>query len=52
VVSLESACLRGKCDAGPRLGYEFVQRVAQVMCGRLLATRVRLLDRLREPGTG
>ena len=23
VVSLESACLRGKYDAGPRLGYEF-----------------------------
>ena len=44
VVSLESACLRGKCDANPRLGYEFVQRVAQVMSSRLLATRVRLLD--------
>ena len=44
VVSLESACLRGKCDADPRLGYEFVQRVAQVMSHRLLAARVRLLD--------
>lgn len=44
VVCLESACLRGKCDADPRLGYEFVQRVAQVMYDRLLAARVRLLD--------
>jgi CRP/FNR family transcriptional regulator, cyclic AMP receptor protein len=44
VVSLESACLRGKCDADPRLGYELVQRVAQVMSDRLPATRVRLLD--------
>ncbi len=44
VVSLESACLRGKCDADPRLGYELVQRVAQVMSDRLLATRIRLLD--------
>jgi CRP/FNR family transcriptional regulator, cyclic AMP receptor protein len=44
VVSLESACLRGKCDADPRMGYELVQRVAQVMSDRPLATRVRLLD--------
>ncbi len=44
VVSLESACLRGKQDANPRLGYEFAQRVAQVMSYRLMATRVRLLD--------
>jgi CRP/FNR family cyclic AMP-dependent transcriptional regulator len=26
VVSLDSACLRGKCEAGPRLGHEFMQR--------------------------
>jgi CRP/FNR family transcriptional regulator, cyclic AMP receptor protein len=44
VVSLESSCLRGKCDADPRLGYELVQRVAQSMSDRLLATRLRLLD--------
>ena len=49
LVSLESACLRGKCDADPRLGYEFVQRVAQVMSGRLLAARVRLLDLYGSP---
>ena len=44
VVSLESACLRAKCEADPRLGYELVQRVAQIMSDRLLATRLRLLD--------
>jgi CRP/FNR family cyclic AMP-dependent transcriptional regulator len=44
VVSLDSACLRAKCDADPRLGYELIQRVAQIMSDRLLATRVRLLD--------
>jgi CRP/FNR family transcriptional regulator, cyclic AMP receptor protein len=44
VVSLDSACLRAKCDADPRLGYELTQRVAQVMSDRLLATRLRLLD--------
>jgi hypothetical protein len=44
VVSLESSCLRGKCDADTRLGYELVQRVAQIMSDRLLATRLRLLE--------
>lgn len=44
VVSLDSACLRAKCDADPRLGYELIQRVAQIMSDRLLATRLRLLD--------
>jgi len=44
VVSLDSACLRRKCEADPRLGYALVQRVAQVMSNRLQATRVRLLD--------
>ncbi len=37
VVSMDSACLRGKCDADPRLGYDLVQRVAQVMSHRLQA---------------
>jgi CRP/FNR family transcriptional regulator, cyclic AMP receptor protein len=44
VASLESACLRAKCDADPRLGYELILRVAQIMSDRLLATRLRLLD--------
>ena len=44
VISLESGCLREKHDADPRLGYEFAQRVAQVMSYRLMAARVRLLD--------
>jgi CRP/FNR family transcriptional regulator, cyclic AMP receptor protein len=52
VVSLDSACLRRKCDADPRLGYEFVQGVAQVMSRRLQATRVRLLDLYGIPRPG
>ncbi len=44
VISLDAACLRGKCDRDPRLGYDLLQRVAQVMSHRLQATRVRLLD--------
>lgn len=52
VVSLDSACLRRKCEADPRLGYELVRRVAQVMSHRLQATRVRLLDLYGSPGPG
>jgi CRP/FNR family cyclic AMP-dependent transcriptional regulator len=57
VVAVDSACLRGKCEADPQLGYEFVQRVAKVMFHRLQATRLRLLDlygspRPREPVSG
>jgi CRP-like cAMP-binding protein len=44
VVSLDAACLRGKCEADPKLGYDLVQRAAQTMSHRLQATRVRLLD--------
>jgi CRP/FNR family transcriptional regulator, cyclic AMP receptor protein len=44
VVALDSACLRGKCEADPRLGYRVMQRVAQEMARRLQATQVRLLD--------
>lgn len=44
VISLDAGCLRGKCEADPRLGYELVQRAAQTMSLRLQATRARLLD--------
>lgn len=44
VVALDGACLRGKCDADPRLGYQLLSRVARVMYERLQASRVRLLD--------
>jgi CRP/FNR family cyclic AMP-dependent transcriptional regulator len=43
-VAFDGRCLRGKCEEDPRLGYEFMKLVTQVMFGRLVATRVRLLD--------
>lgn len=43
-VALDGACLRGKCDDDPRLGYALLTRVTGVMYERLQATRVRLLD--------
>jgi CRP/FNR family transcriptional regulator, cyclic AMP receptor protein len=52
VVSLDSGCLRGKSEADPKLGYDLIQRVAQVMSHRLQATRVRLLDLYGPPGQG
>jgi CRP/FNR family cyclic AMP-dependent transcriptional regulator len=42
--SFDAACLRGKCEADPRLGYDLMSRFAQVMIERLQWTRMRLLD--------
>jgi len=44
VVAFDGACLRGKCEADSRLGYQLMQRVTQVMNDRLVAAQVRLLD--------
>jgi CRP-like cAMP-binding protein len=43
-ISIDGACLRGKCDEDPVLGYALLQRVAHVMYERLQSSRVRLLD--------
>jgi CRP/FNR family cyclic AMP-dependent transcriptional regulator len=43
-IALDGACLRGKCDTDPRLGYEILKRFSQVMADRLQATRIQLLD--------
>jgi CRP/FNR family transcriptional regulator, cyclic AMP receptor protein len=43
-VALDGACLRGKCDADPALGYALMQRVSHVMYQRLQEARLRLLD--------
>jgi CRP/FNR family transcriptional regulator, cyclic AMP receptor protein len=42
--ALDGACLRGKCEADPELGYQLLKRVTTVMYHRLQSTRVRLLD--------
>lgn len=43
-VALDGACLRGKCEADARFGYELTRRFAAVVVARLQATRLRLLD--------
>ena len=40
----DGACLRGKCDEDPALGYDLMRRFAQVIVERLQSTRLRLLD--------
>ncbi len=43
-VAFDGACLRGKCDIDPALGYALMSRFADVMIDRLQHTRLRLLD--------
>ena len=40
----DGACLRGKCDDDPALGYDLMKRFAQVFLDRLQWNRVQLLD--------
>lgn len=48
-VAVDGACLRGKCDDDPALGYELMRRFSAVLIERLQATRVRLLDLYGRP---
>lgn len=43
-VSLDGACLRAKCDADPRLGYELMKRFAQVLHRRVESAQLQLVD--------
>ena len=42
--AFDGACLRGKCDGDPALGYDLMKRFAGVFSERLKLTRLRLLD--------
>ncbi len=48
-LSFDGACLRGKCEADPELGYALMKRVVGVMSARLHSARVRLLDLYGRP---
>lgn len=43
-LAFDGACLRDKCEEDPRLGYELMQRFAQVIVQRLQNTQLQLLD--------
>jgi len=40
----DGACLRGKCDADPALGYDLLKLFAGVIVQRLQNTRIQMLD--------
>ncbi|MDR3473102.1 MAG: cyclic nucleotide-binding domain-containing protein [Devosia sp.] len=43
-IGIDAACLRDKCDADSRLGYEMMKRFLPVLVSRLHATRLQILD--------
>ena len=43
-IAFDGACLRGKCEDDPALGYELMKRFTSVIVERLQATRLRLID--------
>jgi CRP-like cAMP-binding protein len=43
-IQMDGACLRGKCEEDPRLGYELMRRCAALASHRLSATQLQLLD--------
>jgi CRP-like cAMP-binding protein len=42
--AFDGACLRGKCDADPALGYDLMKRLARLISSRLEDARRQLLD--------
>ncbi len=51
-ISLDGACLRGKCEADPALGYDMLKLLSGVFVERLQDTRLRLLDMYGRAGGG
>ena len=51
-LELDGTCLRGKCDADPRLGYDLLPRFARLATPRLPATRLQLLYMYRHTQPG
>lgn len=51
-VAVDGACLRGKAEEDPRLGYALLSRISAVLLDRLQSTRVRLLDLYGAQGGG
>jgi CRP/FNR family cyclic AMP-dependent transcriptional regulator len=43
-IQFDGACLRNKCEEDPLLGYDLLNRFAQVLVSRLQATRLQLMD--------
>jgi CRP-like cAMP-binding protein len=48
-ISLDGACLRGKCDDDHSVGYEIFKRFIPVIAARLTAVRLQLVDIYGDP---
>ncbi len=46
---VDATCLRNKCDADPKMGYQVMQRFLPIVAQRLQTTRLRLLDLYAPP---
>ncbi len=44
MIALDAKCLRDKCEAEPRLGFELLKQFASVIVSRLQAARMQALD--------
>lgn len=44
VVKFDGKCLRGKCDADPRLGHDIMKKFVKVLAQRFSDTRLQLID--------
>lgn len=51
LISLDAACLRGKMDADPVLGYELYKRFAPVIAARMAAARRQMIDMYGHPAS-
>jgi CRP/FNR family transcriptional regulator, cyclic AMP receptor protein len=43
-IGIDGKCLRDKCEADPRLGYQMMKRIVPIIVGRLNDTRMQILD--------
>ncbi|HEX3990106.1 MAG TPA: cyclic nucleotide-binding domain-containing protein [Acetobacteraceae bacterium] len=43
-IGIDARCLRDKCEADPRLGYDLMKRIVPIVVGRLHNTRIQMLD--------
>lgn len=50
LISLDAACLRGKMEEDPVLGYELYKRFSPVIAARVAAARRQMIDMYGHPG--
>ncbi|MBN2084987.1 MAG: Crp/Fnr family transcriptional regulator [Anaerolineales bacterium] len=51
LLAIDAAKLHQACQTDPKLGYAVMHHVANVIAGRLLATRMQLLDMFSQPSS-